>query len=477
MDVENSATPCPITLNRIVRIALASASLALATSASAQFWQSKPMAEGNSPRGSSTHRGTLVNPASGLCLDLQSTANRDGNNVQLGSCGNSTTNWELIDLGGSEYAIVNRGNGRVVDVSGGSFSDGANVQIYGWNNSGAQRWRLESVGGGRYKIVNQSSGKCLDIEGKSNAPGANVQQWSCHGGSNQQWQLGGSSSGGNRWPTAVIGEPVRPGLPSTPSRSSGGALDGRIIYSGMIVSRKSGKCIDVARAQTNDGANIQQWTCNGTNAQLWDFYDLGGGEVAVALRLSRKVMDVNSNNPADGTNIAQYSWHGRENQRWRLEPAGRGFFKLVSVGTGKCIDVDQSTDGGNNDGANVQQWSCHGNENQQWRVEVQGSGSGWTPWQAPNVMSGLGYADVPINDVVGTWEGTNPLNRAKLRLSIYSDGTALAIVDDALRVNGYLRRGQLYLGAERYDLSRDRRTLRATQVGNAGNVIVFREAR
>jgi hypothetical protein len=457
----------------LLRRVLVALPLLLATAAHAQFWQSKPMAEGDSPRGSSTHRGTLLNPASGLCLDLRSISNRDGNNVQLGSCSNNTASWELIDLGGSEFAIVNRGNGRVVDVSGGSFSDGANVQLYGWNNSGAQRWRLEAVGGGRYKVVNQSSGKCLDIEGKSGTPGANVQQWSCHGGSNQQWQLGGSGSSGNRWPTAVIGEPIRPSAPSRP----GGALEGRIIYSGMIVSRKSGKCIDVARAQTTDGANIQQWTCNGTNAQLWDFYDLGGGDVAVALRLSRKVMDVNSNSSADGANIAQYSWHGRENQRWRLEPAGRGFFKLVSVGSGKCIDVDQSVEDGRNDGANVQQWSCHGKENQQWRVEVQGSGSGWSAWQAPNVMSGGGFADVAAGDVVGNWEGTNPLNRAKLRLSIYADGNALAIVDDALRVNGYLRRGQLYLGAERYELLRDRRTLRATQVGNTGNVIVFRQVR
>ncbi|NHZ43745.1 RICIN domain-containing protein [Massilia aquatica] len=37
-----------------------------------------------------------------------------------------------------------------------------------------------------------------------------------------------------------------------------------------IVSSNSGKCVDVPAAGLEDGVNIQQCTCNGSNAQRFD---------------------------------------------------------------------------------------------------------------------------------------------------------------------------------------------------------------
>ena len=89
--------------------------------------------------------GPVTNVGSNLCLDVVRASAEDGLNVQLGQCRNGTAAWDLIDLGGGEYALLNRTTKRVLDVAGGAFNDGANVQQYAWNNSGAQRWRLEST--------------------------------------------------------------------------------------------------------------------------------------------------------------------------------------------------------------------------------------------------------------------------------------------------------------------------------------------
>ncbi len=457
------------------------------------------------PAGRTAHSGNITNAASNLCVDVARPAGDDGINVQLGQCSNRTSVWDFIDLGGGEYALFNRQTRRVLDVAGGGYTDGTNVQQYTWNNSAAQRWRVESIANGAaFKIINQRSGKCLDISERGTAPGTNIHQWQCHGMENQQWRLnraGGSGAffdspspailPGAGTATSVIGERPRGSSADRPSYGGkpysvdertlteiNGRLTGRILYSGMIVSRASAKCIDVDGAKREAGVNIQQWTCNGTNAQLWDFFDVGRGEMAIVARASNKVMDVDGASSRDGANIAQHIWNKGNQQRWRLEPASRGFFKLVSVNSNKCVDVDESN-GGKQDGANVHQWQCHGHENQQWRIEIIGSGASWANYnsQPGYTQPNTNYADQPPAYLVGTWEGYNPVYQAKIRLAIYSDGAAMATIDDNLRVNGYFRSNRLYLGTERYEIQQERRGFRTSQIGQPNNVVSYTKVR
>src|SRR5687767_12245209 len=86
------------------------------------------------------------------------------------------------------YKIVARHSSKVLDVSGVSTADGANVQQ--WTDTGGtnQQWRIVDVGSGYYKFVARHSGKVLDVASVSTADGANVQQWTDTGGTNQQWR-------------------------------------------------------------------------------------------------------------------------------------------------------------------------------------------------------------------------------------------------------------------------------------------------
>jgi hypothetical protein len=451
------------------------------------------------PTGNVIFSGTISNPQSSLCLDLNPTQTGDGTNVQLGACSNFSASWDIVDLNDGSFALMNRSTRRALDVAGGGTNDGTNVQSVGWNTSPAQRWRFRQVANGVFQISGVGSGKCIDITGNATNVGANAQTWGCHGRANQQWRIAIDANrvniltGARPSTTApVLGGQAAvassAGVASvfnTPNRGQAltlqnGRLNGTLIYSGMIVSMDSGKCIDVNQGQTNDNANIQQWTCNRSDAQLWDFYDLGNNEVAIALRKSNKVMDVNQASRNNGANISQFSWTGGANQRWRLEPAGRGVFRMVSTGSNKCADVDQANDG-KRDGANVSQWDCHGKPNQLWRVEVFGSSSAWNDYNTSSgVLAGgstSAYSDRPPMNIVGTWEGRNPLNGSIVRLAIYQDGNAEALIDGRLRVNGYYRNNQLYLGTERYDVQAQRRGIRTVQVGNANNVINYNSAR
>jgi Ricin-type beta-trefoil lectin domain len=471
-------------INRPAKWATALAAATCAIIALGAHAQPKPWRA--APQGTIVHSGTILNPASNLCLDLRDSNANDGNNVQLGACTNMTASWDVVDLGG-EYALINRATRQVADVGGGNTNDGANIQQYTWNNSGAQRWRIESLTNGAFQIINQNSGKCVDIASNATNIGANVQQWRCHGQGNQQWRIGNLNVRGVNRAPSVGGESARPnatpGFGAIPNPNAkpltieNGRVTGRRIYSGMIVSRASSMCVDVQRASTADGANIQQWGCNSSAAQLWDFYDLGNNEVAVILRSSSKAMDVDGARNENGANIAQSTWHGGGNQRWRMEQAGRGFVKLVSVATGKCADVDGGRAG--SEGANISQWECHGRENQQWRIEVSGTGAGWNNYASPIGTNTWGsqYADNAAANLVGTWEGNNPVYQSRIRLSIFSDGNAQAIVDGNLRVNGYIRNNQLFLGAERYDIEMTRNGFRTLLVGQRSNVVNYTRVR
>ncbi len=189
---QNESSPCLFSrsswcLQRL--LALAAAAVLAPTWSFAQNTQL--------PAGRAAHSGNITNTASGLCVDVARQSGDDGINVQLGQCNNRTSTWDFIDLGGGEYAVLNRQTRLVLDVAGGGYSDGTNVQQYTWNNSAAQRWRVESVANGSaFTIINQRSGKCLDINDRGTTPGTNIHQWQCHGMENQQWRLNRAGSSG-----------------------------------------------------------------------------------------------------------------------------------------------------------------------------------------------------------------------------------------------------------------------------------------
>src|SRR5882757_7207171 len=84
--------------------------------------------------------------------------------------------------------------GKCLDVSGGSTANGAKIQLWDCNGTGAQQWAANAA----QDIVNPQANKCLDATGPSSADGTPLQIWSCGGGANQKWTVpggGGSSSG------------------------------------------------------------------------------------------------------------------------------------------------------------------------------------------------------------------------------------------------------------------------------------------
>jgi len=145
---------------------------------------------GNRPNGRISYSGPIMNRRSEKGLDVTGGSTQDGANIQQwGYSNQANQNWDLIDVGNGEVAILSRHSGMALTVQGGRDMNGANIIQRAWNDSRQQRWRLEEVNNGYFKIVSVDNGKCLDVAAQGRQDGANIQIWDYANQANQQWRL------------------------------------------------------------------------------------------------------------------------------------------------------------------------------------------------------------------------------------------------------------------------------------------------
>lgn len=141
-----------------------------------------------------------------------------------------------------KYVLVNRKSGKVLEIAGGSYNAGANLQQNTANGSAFQQWNVNPVdsrvGGdfSYFSFISMHSAKAIDILNWSLDNGGNVIVWDNTKGANQQWYLEYANDG---W-----------------------------FY---IRSRHSALCLEVANASSVSGANVQQWENDGGENQQWRF--------------------------------------------------------------------------------------------------------------------------------------------------------------------------------------------------------------
>ena len=165
----------------------AGAATATSPPAAAQSAQAKNIAVDPVPPG----RYRLVAVHGGHCVEIDRGIREDGAAVMTAACdAGRAFQFFDIDVAGSGQRLRNLGSGKVVDIAGASTADGARVQQWTDNGSGAQRFRIERVGtSDRYRIVNVHSGRCLALAGESPAAGAALVQMGCTGTAAQWFHL------------------------------------------------------------------------------------------------------------------------------------------------------------------------------------------------------------------------------------------------------------------------------------------------
>lgn len=289
-----------------------------------------------------------------------------------------------MDIDEGVYEISNAGSNRVLDVSGGSCDNGANVQQYGQNGTPAQRWRIEKFNG-HYLLVNVASGKALDVSGGNGANGTNVQQYVLNHTNAQLWDFVARQDGGY-FIKSCLGAYVLD--ISGGSVSNGGnaqvyswnatnaqvwnlvkiaqTIDDGLYRLGSMLN--VGQVVDVAGGSLSDSAQTQLYGSNDTLAQYWTFtYNKSTGYYTVRSAVSGKVLDCRGGGVSNGTAVQQYAENGTTAQWWRVVMNADGSVSLVSAKSGLALDV---TGANSANGTKLQLYSANGTNAQKWTLSV-----------------------------------------------------------------------------------------------------------
>ncbi|HTN92329.1 MAG TPA: RICIN domain-containing protein, partial [Sorangium sp.] len=96
----------------------------------------------------------------------------------------------------------------------------------------------------------------------------------------------------------------------------------------VIRSVATNKCLDVPSASTADGTRMQQWTCNGSNAQRFHISPTTDGYWKIVNVNSNKALDVRDVSTAPNAVIHQWTYVGGANQQWKLVNRGGTEFSI-----------------------------------------------------------------------------------------------------------------------------------------------------
>ncbi|WP_436500087.1 family 20 glycosylhydrolase [Actinokineospora sp. HUAS TT18] len=117
---------------------------------------------------------TIVNQASGRCLDLPASNTANGTQPALWDChGGANQKWTLTATG--ELRATVNGVTKCLDVNGGATADGTSIIIWDCHGGANQRWTFNSAN----QVVSQASGKCLQVAGDATANGSLIKLYTC----------------------------------------------------------------------------------------------------------------------------------------------------------------------------------------------------------------------------------------------------------------------------------------------------------
>lgn len=140
----------------------------------------------------------------------------------------------------------------------------------------------------------------------------------------------------------------------------------------VIRSVATGKCLDVPSSSTANGTNLQQWTCNGTNAQKFHISPTSDGYFKIINVNSNKAVDVRDASTAQNAVIHQWDYVGGGNQQWKFVNRGGNDISIQARHTDMAVDLYW---GNAADGTGIVQYPYVGGTNQRWTFDNVGGGT------------------------------------------------------------------------------------------------------
>ena len=334
----------------------------------------------------------IVSNCNNLVLDVAGASTNNGTNIWMYTYNSSDAQkFKFNDVAEIGTKTINNGyyfintslnQNKVLDIKGGSVSALTNVQIYNINYSLAQKWYIKYQNNGYYSILSDKDNNySLEVDTSNN----NVRINKYTNSKNQRWIIkktgfnyyiisengkyldlsGASTNNGNN---IGVFTPNGTNAQKFNFRKTASGLSSNSVKNGIyrITSAlDNSMVIDLAGASTNNGANIQLYKTNGSNAQKWEVSYLSNGYYKISTLINlTKSFDVASGGISNGTNVQLYDYNASMAQQWIIKDVGNGYYNIISNANGLCLDVANANA---SNGSNIWMYNCNNSNAQKFK--------------------------------------------------------------------------------------------------------------
>lgn len=289
---------------------------------------------------------TLLN--SNYVLDVKDGHTNNGANIQLYENNDTAAQQFNVSHDSQGYVtFTNVKSGKVLDLSDAVVRNGGNIQQYKSNGTRAQKWIVKRDGDGYIIISALNSNYVLDLHNAVVNNYRNIQLYSYNGTNAQRWNI-----------TKYVSKEQR--INNLAAQNKNTLADG--VYEICSV-KNSNYALDVNSASTSNGANVQLYLRNGTQAQAFKVRHDSQGFVTFTNINSGKVIDLDGAITKNGRNIHQYASNGTRAQKWIVQQSGSGYSIVSAIDTSFALDI---RNGFVYSGSNIQLYKSNNTAAQQW---------------------------------------------------------------------------------------------------------------
>lgn len=311
-----------------------------------QKWKLEKVEQTPVENGTYTFRAT---PSKNQVLDIEGGALSDGGNLWIFSVNSSDAQkFEVTHVKDGYYKIISKKSGKALQYDTKKNGNGANVFQKQWTGEDEQLWKfVKGYGDGFY--VKSKSGNVLYTARGRLEPRTNVQMNQMTGEKAQKWTIRKEKD----YKEVKVTNGVYSIQPAQKKSflievKNGSASNGANVQIGVqndskyqkfkislekdgyykIINESSGKALDIYNASMLSGTNVQQYTWNASNAQLWKFLDAGDGQVYIQSKLGT-VLDLQGNNIVDKGNVQANDLKQSKTQKWVLDYDRKSLYKIM----------------------------------------------------------------------------------------------------------------------------------------------------
>lgn len=301
-------------------------------------------------------------------LDITSANSNNNTNIQLYESNNTNAQKWYITKESDGYYTIKSGLNSSLYLSNNEKTNGANVLT----STKETKWQIEYINNNEFYIISKDTGLYLNLTDAKTSNGTNINLLTANESSAQKFKF------------------INTEIDETLATFSNG-------YYTINSSLNNSKVLDVTSGRKSNGTNIQLYSSNNTNAQIWYLKYTNNGYYYITSALNPNTsLDLKSGNTASGTNIQLYKINNTDSQLWKLKDDGQGNITIISKRSNNCITLNNSS---TTNGTNIQSNTCNNQNNQKFKPTKYNNAKTYTGIDVSQYQGNIDWYKIAATDL------------------------------------------------------------------------------